>query len=405
MAERPTYRLLRGEASSQRATFLELFLDLVFVFALTRVSERLILDFTTEQRILFSEGGQTLLLFLALWHIWATTAWITSRAEPAVPTVQMLVILTMVGSMVMAVALPRGFGSQAVAFAGAYVAVQFGRTLVATVGAHGNPDPTSPHAHVRLLLWSGLTAVLWILGAVTNDRVRRSVLWSLALTLDYLGTASGWPVPRLGRSRYAGQVIAGEHLAERYQQFLLIALGESIFVIGITFSGGGGNFTPARTAGFGLALLTTVLLWRIYFHRAGDVLPLAITRARHPARLGQAAGYSHLVMIAGIVLTGAGYELFIAEPVGTTMPVWLLAILGGPALFLAGRAGFEFLTFARISRSRVAGLLGLGAVVPAMFHLPPLAVAGTAAVVLSGVALADLWRSHGRAPEQPAPPG
>ncbi|MFC6017149.1 low temperature requirement protein A [Plantactinospora solaniradicis] len=396
--------VLRGEASSQRATFLELFLDLVFVFALTRVSQRLIADFTSDERILLSEAGQTLVLFLALWLIWATTAWITSTLEPEALAVQVVVVMTVAGSMVMAVALPQGFGDRGLVFAGAYVIVQLGRTLFFLVATRGRPIPADPAAVLRVLFWAGLTAVPWIVGGVVGEGPVRGVLWSLAVTVDYVALALGWPTPRLGRARHADQPIAGEHLAERYQQFLLIALGESIFVIGITFSGGGGAFHLDRTAGFGVALLTTVLLWRIYFYRAGHVLPDAIIQARDPARLGLSAAYTHLIMIAGIVLTGVGYELFITRPLGSKPSAWLFAILGGPALFLAGRMGFEFQVFGRVSRSRVAGLVLLGAAVPLVLDLPALAVAGTAVGLLVGVALADLWRSQGRAPEPPAPP-
>ena len=173
-------------------------------------------------------------------------------------------------------------------------------------------------------------------------------------------------------------------------------------MIGLAFSSGG--FGIEQTAGFAVALLTTVLLWRIYFYRAGHVLPLAITGARDPARLGAAMAFSHVIMVAGIVLTTVGYELFIAHPLGHSVPAWLFAILGGPVLFLAGRAPFEFQVFGRVSRSRVAGLLALGVLVPAMFHVPPLAAGGTAAAVLLGVALSDARRSRGRAPEPAAPP-
>ncbi|GIG86782.1 low temperature requirement protein A [Plantactinospora endophytica] len=403
MADTPADPVLRAESSSQRATFLELFLDLVFVFALTRVSQRLVEDFTTDQRILLSEAGQTLVLFLALWLIWASTAWVTSTLEPEAFAVQGVVVVTVVCSMVVAVTLPQGFGEGGLIFVAGYLAVQFVRVgffLIATRGRVVG-DPAAPR---RVLFWAGLTAVPWLIGGMAGESLLRGVLWSVAVGVDYLGFTLGWPTPRLGRSEYGAQPFAGEHLAERYQQFLLIGLGELILVTGVAFSSGGGAFEPGRTGALGLALLTTVLLWRIYFYRAGHVLPAAIIKSRDPTRLGLAATYTHLTMIAGIVLTGVGYELSITHPFGHIAPAWLIAILGGPALFLVGRAGFEFLVFGRISRSRVIGLVLLAAAVPVVRRLPLVAVAGTTAGVLLGVALSDLRRSHGKALEAPAPP-
>ncbi|WP_329100985.1 low temperature requirement protein A [Micromonospora sp. NBC_01699] len=399
MSEAGDAALLREESTSQRASFLELFLDLVFVFALTRVSQRLITDFTSEQRILLPEAGQTLLLFLALWIVWTTTVWATSRLDPEAPQVQVVVILTLIGSMVMAVALPEGFGDRALVFAGAYVATQVGRSMYFLVATHRQGDKA---VSLRIIFWAGVSGVPWIVGGLLADEPLRGLLWTVAVVLDLSALALGWPTPRLGRSWFGGELLSAEHLAERYQQFLIIALGESIFVLGLTFSSS--DFTVDQATAFGLGLLTTVLLWRIYFHRAGRVLPLAITSARNPGRLGVATAFTHLTMIAGIVLTGVGYELSIAHPLGHGDPAWLFAILGGPILFLTGRTPFEFQVFGRISPSRVAGILVLAAPIPALLHAPPLAASGTAAGVLVGVAVLDALRSRGRSPESPAPP-
>jgi low temperature requirement protein LtrA len=389
--------LLRGEESSQRATFLELFFDLVFVFALTRVSQRLIVDFSTDRRILPSEAGQTLLLFLALWLIWSSTALATSRLDPDHPAIQIVVVGSMLGAMIMALAVPGGFGARALVFAGAYVSVQVGRALFLWAIHRSGRG-----AAARTLIWAGTSAVPWLAGGIVAQGGIRGLLWTLGVVLDYTASAAGAPVPRLGRSRTTGVTIAAEHLAERYQQFLLIALGESILVIGLTFTGDG--FAVDRIVSFLVSFLTTVLLWRIYFHRAGHVLPAALTSARDPARLGRAASLTHLLMIAGIVLCAVGYELSIARPFGQTVPAWLFAILGGPALFLVGRGLFEYQVFARVSRSRIVGLAALGLLAPALLHLQPVAVSGGAAAVLAGVAVNDALRSRGRPPERPAPP-
>ncbi|MGI5519804.1 low temperature requirement protein A [Micromonospora sp. CA-259024] len=399
MREQGSNGLLRSEASRQRATFLELFLDLVFVFALTRISIRMIADFTDGQRGVYAGLGQALLLFLALWAVWSLTVWSTSWLDPEAPIVQTVIVMTLVGAMTMAVAVPDGFGARASLFAITFVTLQIGRVVYFYVAGHGRPDPQQS---IRILFWLGMSTPLWVIGGLVNSGTVRGPLWTIAVLIDYTGLFLGWPTPRLGAQRLGVRAIAAEHLAERYQQFLLLALGEAIFVIGLAFSGS--EFHVEQTGGFILALATTVLLWRIYFHVAGGLLDAAISRAANAARLATEMAFAHMVMISGIVLTGVGFELFITEPLAHLPAAWLIAILGGPVLFLAGRSALEYQTFARISRSRIAGLLTLGLLTPVALHLQPLTAGTAAAAVLLGVAGADARRSRRHPPETPTPP-
>ena len=147
-----------------------------------------------------------------------------------------------------------------------------------------------------------------------------------------------------------------------------------------------------------------MLLWQVYFYRAGGTLPQAITGAREPVRQSVTASWSHLLMIAGVVLAGAGFELYITQPLVQPAPQWLIAILGGPALFLVGRATMQFQVFGRVFRSRLAGLLALCLLVPVTWYLPPLAAGAAAAAVLAGIAAVDVRRVRRRGPATLAPP-
>jgi low temperature requirement protein LtrA len=178
-------------------------------------------------------------------------------------------------------------------------------------------------------------------------------------------------------------------------------LGESILVIGLRFAD---HFTPDRVLPIVVSFSTTLLIWRIYFHRAGTVLPVALEATSQSSRLGQSGIYTHLAMVAGIIATAVGHELVIDHPFGHLDPAWLGLILGGPALFLAGRSRFEYDVFGRVSWSRLVGLLALAALAPAMVHLPPLVATTTAAVVLAGIAIRDTMRSWNRPVEAPSPP-
>jgi low temperature requirement protein LtrA len=385
--------LQRGPEDPQRATFLELFFDLAFVFALLQLSHELI------GHLNWNGALQTLVLLLAVWWIWFTTAWLTNRLDPQRPAVQLLVIATLVGSLVLAAALPEAFGRQGLLFAGAYVAMHIGRSLFIVLAIHGDE---MQRGAMRVLFWSGVSAVPWIAGALTHG-MTQGALWTLAVAVDYTAFALRFPTPRLGRLPASEVPIVAEHLAERYRQFFIIALGELILVTGLAFTGGG--FAIDRTGAFLVSITTTVLLWRIYIYRAGEVLSAAIAAAGDPFRLGQWATYAHLVMVAGIVVTAVGDELIIAHPLGHTQPATVGVILGGPALFLTGRSGFEYAVFARVSWDRPIGLLVLAALTPVMLLLPPLLVALTATVVLAGIAICDAASTRGRPPEPPSPPG
>ncbi|SCL18128.1 Low temperature requirement protein LtrA [Micromonospora rhizosphaerae] len=385
--------LVRRAGDPQRATFLELFFDLVFVLALAQLSRGLAEDLG------WSGTFRTLVLLGAMWWVWSSTAWLTDRTDPQRPVIQALVIATMVGSLVMAAAVPEAFGDTGLIFAGAYVAIQLGRGLVLVAVLRGHE---LQRTGVRGLFWYGLSALPWIAGALV-DGTARGALWAFAVVLDHTAGRIGFPTPGAGRTPSEDLVISGEHLSERYRQFFIIALGELILVTGLALSSSG--FAPDGVAAFGVSMATTVLLWRIYIYRAGQVLAEAIAVSADPVRLARSASYAHLAMVAGVVAAAVGDELVIAHPFGHTPPAWIAVILGGPALYLAGRASFEYAVFGRVSRSRPIGVLVLAALTPAMLPLPPVVVAAAAALVLTGIAISDAARARGRPPEPPSPPG
>jgi len=384
-------------ADPERATFLELFFDLVYVFALLQVGHRLIEDVGSKGHVLV-ESGETLLLLLAIWLVWTYSAWATSTFDPRRPVVQAKVVATMFGSLVMAVAAPKAFDERAMLFAGAYVATQLGRPLILAVGFR---NEGKQRLAVRVLFWFSITAVPWITGALLPSGPR-AVLWAVAIAIDYTVAPLGWPTPGLGRTGSAEWTISGDHVGERYRLLFLIALGDLILETGIAFS----ETVPSagRSAAFLVSFLTTVLLWRIYFFRAGELITAAIAASQYPSRLARSAAYTHLLILAGTVATAVGYRLVIAHPFGPPDPAWIGVILGGPALFLLGRGGFERAVFGRVSPTRLIGALVLAILSPAMIHLPPLMVAVTASLVLLGVAVTDSARARRRPLVQPSQP-
>jgi low temperature requirement protein LtrA len=386
MGEPGRERWVREGVGWKRASFLELFFDLVFVFALNQVSVRLIHDFSTGNQLRWGEAVATVLLFLTFWQLWVSTVGLTSRLDPGSPPLQIIVFMSMAGVAMMAVVVTQGFEGRAFVFAGAYVATRIGRLA---------PFPIFHLWLSRPIAFSILvSAVLWITGALVDVKTLRASLWALALAIDFGGYA-------LGIERWLRGQVAGEHLAERLQQLFLITLGEAIFVSSRAFSTS--DFGVWHATGYGLAFASILLYWRIYFYRAGIVLPQAITGARSPVREATAVVGVHLPMIAGVVLTGVGFELYITQPLAAPHPQWLVAILGGPALFLIGRALLRLMVLGRVSRRRLAGLVVLGLLTPALWFEPPLAAGGAVAVVLAAIAGSYVWTTRGRAPEQTTP--
>ncbi|MEV4758737.1 low temperature requirement protein A [Micromonospora sp. NPDC049559] len=390
--------LLRPATSSGRATFLELFFDLAFVVALTRVSQRFA-DLGGDTGWALVAGlGRTLLLFLALWLIWSHTAWITSRYEPERSIIQAVVVGTMFAALVMAVTLPRAMEERALPFTVAYLLVTVVRPLVVAVALRGHPRRLVPF---RLAAWAAVSAPLWLLGALGPDRLRLP-LWAAALAVDYLAWALGWPLPWLGAAAVGRWRIAGQHLAERHQQMFLVALGESIMVIALAFSGV--DYSAQRAAAFGVAFTTSALLWRIYFHRAGLLLTEALGRAGMPGQLGTALERTHVLIVLSVLVTAVGYELVIAHPYGPVRPTWLLFVVGGPVLFLGARMRLDYQIFGRVPRSRILGLVVLLLVTAALARWSPMVGLSVVAGVLALVAVLDALRNRQRPREDPASP-
>ncbi|MEE6262439.1 low temperature requirement protein A [Plantactinospora sonchi] len=383
--------LRRRDEGPQRATLLELFLDLVFVAALALTSGKLASDLS------WTGAFQSLVLLMAVWWVWSVTALTTDLYLSQRPPIYLMTISVMFGTMLMAAALPEAFARDAAVFVGAYVAIHLGRNVFLLPALQGRQE----HRHAaRFFFWFTVSAVPWLAGAVVSGPAR-GLLWAAALVVDYGAAAVRYPTPWLGRVPRSQYSLAAEHLAERYQQFFTLALGDLILVTSLTYAGTG--FAPDRTAAFVLGFATAVLLWQIYVQRAGALLQAAIEASREPGRLIRSAPYTHLLMVAGVVVAAAGAETVIAHPTGDTTAGLVGVVLGGPALFLVGRARFEYEVFHRVSPSRLVALILLVLAAPVMMFVPPLGVAVFGNLVLVGIAVADLLRAHGRPPEPPSP--
>ena len=376
--------MLRRRGGDTRVTYLELFFDLVYVLAVTQLAHLLLSDLT------WAGAGRTGLLLAAVWWAWVDTAWLTNWFDPGGRPVRFMLLSAMLASLVMSAAIPEAYRNRALAFALAYAAMHIGRSLF--VLAVAPRRERALHANFqRILVWRGVSAVLWIAGAVPGGAAQ-TALWCVAVLLDFLAPAIGFYVPGLGRTLTSEWRIAGGHLAERCQLFVIIALGEGILLIGATFADL--PVTPLRSAAFVTVFLGAVALWWIYFDRTADLGSAVIGASDDPGRLGRSAyTYFHLPMIAGIVLSAVGDETVIAHPghdLGWTRAV---LVLGGPALFLAGHALYKWSLTGHVPGSRAVAAAVLVALAPLARHAPPVAVELLPVAVIAVVATLDAVRA------------
>jgi len=373
-----THKMLRVRTQGHhaRVTNVELFFDLVFVFAITQLSHGLLAHLD------LSGALHTGLLMLAVWWVWVFTTWITNWLDPDHIGVRAMLFVLMGVGLVMTTSLPEAFAERAAPFAIAYVAMQVGRTLFTVWAVRG--DPSLRRNFMRIAVWLALSGAAWITGAFQPEL--RLPLWVLALAIEYMGPAAAFWTPGLGRTSTAEWTVEGAHMAERCGLFIIICLGESILVTGATF---GAHAIDAGTVGaFLAALIGAISMWWIYFNAHADAGLHAIAESDDPGRIARVAyTYAHIPIVAGIIVTAAGDELALAHPMGHMEPATMLLLLGGPALFLLGGVCFKYAVFRTISTPRVTGLVLLGLAAVGGTHLTPLALSAAATVALIAVAI------------------
>jgi low temperature requirement protein LtrA len=324
---------------------LELFCSLVFVYAVTQLSHRLLDHLTIGSTL------GTLLLLVAVWRAWVDTTWVTNWFDPDRTPVRLLLVALMLVSLVMSVAIPEAFDEGGPMFALAYVTIQAGRTAFVVLALERSSS--LGRNFQRILAWFAIPAVLWVAGGLLQGEARY-VLWVIAVVLEYTGPVAGFWTPGLGRSTTADWTVEGGHFAERCRLFVILALGESILVSGTTFAEI--EASTATVSAFVVAFLGSVALWWIYFGRSAEAASGMFSSSEDPGRLARSAyTYFHLPMIAGIITVAAADELTVAHPGehGTLASVTLT--LGGTVLFLAGHALFKWAVFGGVvlaARSR-----------------------------------------------------
>ncbi|QJE94527.1 low temperature requirement protein A [Luteolibacter luteus] len=375
MAERDLLRTKKGH-EADKVSFVELFFDLVFVFAVTQLSHALIGHFSPLG------GLQTLMLLLAVWWVWIFTAWVTNWLDPEKLPVRIAILVMMVLGLVLSASLPGAFAERGLVFAAAHVSLQVGRSLFFLWAVKGHP--TQVLNFQRILAWMSTAAVFWIIGGLAEPTARMG-WWALALGIEYISPSMGFATPGLGRASAKEWDVSGHHLAERCGLFIIIALGESILVTGATFSGLA--WSGPVIAAFAASVIGSITMWWLYFDTASDFGTKVISSAENPGHLARLAyTYLHLFLVAAIILTAVGDEFVLAHPTGHSSLQTAIAVLGSAALYLLGSLVFKRAISGKAPFSHLTAIAVLGLLVPAASHLEPWVLTSLSTLVLCGVA-------------------
>jgi low temperature requirement protein LtrA len=380
---------------SSRVGYIELFFDLVFVFAITQLSHGLIAhpDLTTLLH--------TLILGWAVWWLWIDTTWVTNWLDPEkVPVRTVLLVMMMLG-LLMSSAIPEAFGDKALLFAVPYVVIQVGRTLF-TLWAMGRHWPENAENFVRIAVWLSVSGAFWIAGALADDQTRL-VLWVVAALIDVVGPRALFWVPGMGPTNPHTWSVRGSHMAERVSLFLIISLGESIIVTGTAFAEL--ELDATTLLAFLAAFASTVLMWLLFFDRSEQSATAYFSSQTNPGMVAQTAyTYVPFLLIAGIVLTAVADELVLLHPLGHTSTWTAALVCGAAAVYLLGNAFFRRATGGRWSVAHLVGVLVVLVVFLLHDAMTPLALNWVSNGVLLAVIVGDVVVGRrGRVQQQPEP--
>ena len=368
----------RAPGAERVVTPLELFFDLVYVFALGQLSHHLL------EHVDLRTAAETVILALAVVYGWYMTAWAMNWLEPDRLPVRVLLVGLMFASLLMSVAIGDAFDGRAWLFVSGYLAPS-ARTL-------GVPDRGPARAAARRALRQRprlgpprrqsldrrrdrrRRRTPRALGARGRDRLQRCIGAALA--------ARPWPAIDLGHAD-----VAGAHLIERFRLFFLIALGETVITMGTAFTNE--PFELERLLALAIAFTGTVALWWCYFQRSEAVGAEAAGTAEGAGAVGYWGTWTLTLIVLALIGIAVGDELAIAHPDDDATSGFTILTFGGPALFLLAQIIFRREAVGDVPRSRLLGLAALAILAVVTSPLTMIVGITASSAVLVAVAIAD----------------
>jgi low temperature requirement protein LtrA len=373
-------------------TPLELFFDLVYVFAIGQLSHHLL------EHVDLRTAAETAIMTLAVVYAWYMVAWGANWLNPDRLPVRLVLVGLMFASLLMSAAIPEAFDGRAWLFVTGYLLIQLGRTLFLIVALRGRA--LGEH-FVNDLVWEVLTGVLWIAGAL-SDGDSRLALWGAAVVATHAGTWSLHWLPGRGRAIDLSHTeLAGGHLVERFRLFFIIALGETVLTMGSAFSGE--PFEIARLLALATGFTGTVALWWCYFHRAERIGVELADRDEDAGAIGFWGTWTVTLMVLALIGIAVGDELAIAHPGDEATLGFTLLTFGGPAVFLLAQIFFLREAIGHVPRSRPVGVVALAILAVATAPLTLIVGIAASTAALLAVAIADtVHTDRERLPTRPA---
>lgn len=371
----PRPRLMRAPgAGRSEVAPIELFFDLVYVFAIIQISHTLL------DELSWLGALRVALLFGAVWWAWNYSAWAMNWLDPHSGAVRVLNLLLMLAALGMSLGLPHAFAEDGLLFAGCYVLAQVGRAAFMVVALRGHVLSGN---YANLLAWSSAAGVLWIVGALFPPDLRL-VWWLAALAVDVAAPRFEFRFPLLGAAPMHTWPTDPEHLAERNRGVFIIALGESILIMGFTLSEID-PIPPGAVAATVLGFLGLFVQWWAYFALAGHNTQASRGDASTSA-LRSAFAYAHALMVAGAIVVAVSIELRLTHE--HTGPALVLTTVGGPLIYLLGNILFLRSRTGAVARARYAAagaliVVGIAGLVLGQ-AVPPLLL-GVVTVLVMGV--------------------
>jgi low temperature requirement protein LtrA len=358
----------------QRVTPLELFFDLVFVFAITQVSTFLSHDPTW--------GGllRALLLLGALWWAWSAYAWLTNALDPEEGAIRLAVLAAVAAMVVVSLATPHAFARDGVVFGVAYLVVRGLHVVLFAKAGHGNLEARPA---VRALEVTIVAPVLLVVAGFL-DGAPQVALWVAALAVLYLS-------PVIGHMR--GFRVSPGHFVERFGLIVIIALGESIVAIGVGAAG-----IPLDAGVIGAAILGVVVaacVWWSYFDwttYVSEARLVELTGVPRAVFARDAYSYLHLPMVAGIVLFAFGLKTVLPDLTGSLGAVPAAGLFGGIALYLLAHVVLRLRIGGGLGRGRPVAAVLLIALLPVATVVPAIAALGIVAAVCVGLIAYEFLR-------------